>query len=221
MSSEGWAVQCCALQGQVGDVDGRTWWKVLVVCWRTVFSECLWWPCSFLCGFFYGLYWVFEHLLIISMLKPVRQLWGRLLSLLWAEGFGAQGLRVGVVSAELGRCDVGLLQRSSEDSFPWHHETCPLHAIQMLHLLWARTVSLLFWVIFTLHSAELGELFEDVLVNRVWKTVAQNRVTSSGLGLFIKSFGVLYFLSSTNLVSKANVIYGFVLCSCETCRILI
>lgn len=32
MSSEGWAVQCCALQGQVGDVDRRTWWKVLVVC---------------------------------------------------------------------------------------------------------------------------------------------------------------------------------------------
>lgn len=55
MSSEGWAVQCCALQGQVGDVDGRTWWKVLVVCWRPVFSECLWWPCSFLCGFLWPL----------------------------------------------------------------------------------------------------------------------------------------------------------------------
>lgn len=65
------------------------------------------------------------------------------------------------------------------------------------------------------------EAFEDMLVHMVWKTVAQDHVTSWGPGVFIKSLGVLYFPCSANLVSKASLIYGSVLCSCDTCRILI
>lgn len=181
----------------------------MVVCWRIIFSECLQCQCSFLHDFSWLLFsiWALPH------------------------NFHAETHSVGVKNCSvpaLGRgiwvaglhLNAGLLQQS-EISFLGHYEPCPPRAIPTLHLLWASTVTLLIWVVFASHLAEAHELSEGVLVNRAWQTVAQNHVTSSGLGMFIKSFGVLYFLSSTNLVSRANVIYGFVLCYCETCRILI
>lgn len=107
-------------------------------------SECLQWSCSFFGCFFNGFCWVVEHLLIIFTLKPIRWLWGMVLSLLWAEKFGAQQLSVGVVSPELRCCNVGLVQQS-ENSFLWH---CILFVPSKC--VYSLRVSLLFWVIFNL-----------------------------------------------------------------------